>query len=100
MPIPRPVAHPSEDGSLELLLETLLSAREDVRRLRRTPNDQRGLHAAQQSLLVAMESYAAALTEQGLPMPWRLRDDLRLQRSIGSHRDSLGARGYRGSRSV
>lgn len=100
MPIPRPVAHPSEDGSLEVLLETLLSARQDVRRLRRTPNDQRERHAAQQSLLIAMESYAAALTEQGLPMPWKLRDDLRLQRSIGSPRDSLGARGYRGSRRV
>lgn len=100
MPIPRSVAHPSEDGSLEVLLETLLSARQDVRRLRRTPNDQRGLHAAQQSLLTAMESYAAALTEQGLPMPWKLRDDLRLQRSIGGQRDSFGARGYRGSRRV
>ncbi len=98
MPVPRPVAHSSEDGSLEVLLERLLSARQDVGRLRRAPNDQRELHAAQRSLLIAMESYAAALTQQGLPMPWRLRDDLRLQRSIAGHRDSPGARGHRGSR--
>jgi hypothetical protein len=33
-----------------------------------------------------MESYAAALTERGLPTPWKLRDDLRLHRRIGTSR--------------
>jgi hypothetical protein len=31
-----------------------------------------------------MESYAAELTARGLPIPWRLRDELRLQRCIST----------------
>jgi hypothetical protein len=100
MPLLRFVAHPCGQGSLDVLREELLSARRDVGRLRRTPNDRRGLHAAQRSLLAAMESYAAALTERGLPTPWKLRDELRLQRRIGSRRDSFRTRGLPHSRRV
>jgi hypothetical protein len=56
--------------------------------LRCAPTEQRRLAAARRGLLMAMESYAAALTERGLPTPWRLRDDLRLQRSLGVDGDS------------
>lgn len=93
MPVLRFVVHPSGQRSLDVLLEELRSARQDVGRLRCTPHDRRGLLEAQQSLLVAMESYAAALTERGLPTPWKLRDELRLQRSIGGRHDAVGGRG-------
>ena len=93
MPGQRFDVHPTGSGSLEALLEELRSAQQDVGRLRCTPNDQRGLRAAQRSLLVAMESYAAGLTARGLPTPWKLRDDLRLQRRIGSQRDAFRSRG-------
>jgi len=75
---------------LPALLEELLSARQEVGRCRGVPTDQQALVTAQRSLLCAMEAYAAALTERGLPTPWRLRDDLRLQRSIGTQHGASG----------
>ena len=39
-----------------------------------------------------MESYAAELGARGLPLPWKLRDELRLQHRIGMQRDSYGSR--------
>ena len=92
MPTVRLVAPAPDERPLDLLLEDLVRARQDVDRLRRAPSDPRGMLAARKSLLGAMESYAAALTERGLPTPWRLRDDLRLQRSLGTPRHLRGGR--------
>ena len=74
--------------SLALLAEEMRVARERVRELRCGPPVVRDrLLAARQSLLVAMESYVAELTARRLPVPPKLRDDLRLQRDIGRPRD-------------
>lgn len=77
-----PVAQPPGRRSLAVLVEELQTAREEVRRLRRGPNMHDRLSTAHQFLLRAMESYAAELAARGLPIPWRLRDELRLQRGI------------------
>jgi hypothetical protein len=90
MPADHFVARPPAPRPLGVLLEELRRAREEVCRLRRPPIVRDRLAAAQQSLLVAMESYAAELTARGMPTPWKLRDDLRLQRSIGGRGGSPG----------
>jgi hypothetical protein len=92
MPASRPTDHGPAHRSLALLLEDLESARREVRTLRHACTDQRRLAAARQALLTAMECYAAALTERGLPTPWRLRDDLRLHRRVGTLPAAPGAR--------
>ena len=74
--------------SLALLAEDMRLAQEVVRELRRGPVVRDRLLAARQCLLVAMESYAAELTAQGLPVPRKLHGDLRLQQSIGRQRDA------------
>lgn len=88
MPADPPDAPPPERRSLALLAEEMRVAREAVRDLRRAPNMHDRLLAARQSLLGAMESYAAELTARGLPVPRKLHDDLRLQQDIGRQRDS------------
>jgi hypothetical protein len=88
MPAPRPVAPAPGQKSLTLLLEDLTSARREVGLLRHAPAEKYRLMVARRALLNAMECYAAALTERGLPTPWKLRDDLRLQRRIGAPRHS------------
>lgn len=87
----RPVA-PAPQKSLTVLLEDLTSARREVVSLRQSCTEPRRLLEARRTLLSAMESYAAGLTERGLPTPWKLRDDLRLHRSIGTPRASPGDR--------
>ncbi len=76
--------------SLAVLVEQLQSARGEVDRLRRPPIAHDQLLAARQSLLMAMDSYAAELTARGLPIPWKLRDELRLQHNVRRQRDSSG----------
>jgi hypothetical protein len=71
------------ERDLSVLVEELQSARDEVDRLRRPPIAREQLSAARHSLLMAMEAYAAELTARGLPIPWKLRDELRLQRSVG-----------------
>jgi hypothetical protein len=89
---PDPLAGPKPGRRpLAVLAEALQSAREEVDRLRRPPIAHDQLLAARQSLLVAMDSYAAELTARGLPIPWKLRDELRLQHSVRRQRDSSGS---------
>jgi hypothetical protein len=71
--------------SLTVLAADVRRAREEVQRLRGVPASA-ALHAAHESLLEAMERYAAALSVRHLPLPARLRDELRLQRRIGRNR--------------
>jgi len=89
MPADPPEAPPPERRSLALLALELRVAREAVRDLRRPPIVRDRLLAARQSLLRAMESYAAELTARGLPVPRKLHGDLRLQKDIGSQRDGM-----------
>ena len=76
----------SDSLSLTRLLADLHDARGEVGRLRERPVSPDRLSAAHETLLVAMESYTAALTARGLPTPWRPRDDLRLERGLEAHR--------------
>ena len=87
----RPFA-PAPQAPLASLFEDLTTARREVVRLRHSCAEPRRVLEARRALLSAMESYAAALTERGLPTPWKLRDDLRLHRSIGTPGASPGGR--------
>ena len=68
--------------SLEVLMANIRAAREEVRVLRVAPVAHDRLLAARRALLGAMEAYADALVQRRLPIPPRLRDELRLQRDI------------------
>lgn len=92
MPVDPLAAQRQGAGTLEVLVEDLRRAREEVAQLRRLPLVHDQLRIARQRLLTAMESYAAELGARGLPLPWKLRDELRLQHRIGMPRDSYGSR--------
>lgn len=69
------------DVSLSVLLDELMSARaalaDELSRPRKGP----AVHGRTR-LLACLEAYSAALTARRLPIPPRLRDDLRLQRAF------------------
>lgn len=88
MPADPPDAHQPRRRSMALLAADVRAARDVVRELRRGPNVHDRLLDAHQSLLTAMESYAAELTAQGLPVPPKLHGELRLQRGIAGPRNS------------
>ena len=72
----------SDAHDLRALLRAVAEARdeaEDARRRRHSP----GAPAAagkQQELLAALESYAAELSRRGLPLPYRLRNEVAMYR--------------------
>lgn len=76
------------DRSLALLAADVRAARAVVREVRRGRIVHDQLLEANQSLLAAMESYAAELTTRGLPVPPKLHGDLRLQRAIARPRNA------------
>ena len=88
MPADRLAPRSPGDGSLALRAEDVRVAREEVHRLRRGPIAHHRLLAARQSLLSAMESYAAELTARGLPIPRKLHDD---QHAKGPNQDTAAA---------
>ncbi len=73
---------PAGDRSLTVLADRLRRARQEVKELRAAAGPGQPLIAAHLSLLTAMETYTAELVARHLPIPPRLRDELRLQRSI------------------
>ena len=84
-----PLRSARPDGrSLSGLLDDLHAARGELGKLRAGSASADRLVAAHTSLLQAMEHYAAALTARGLPTPWRLRDDLRLERGFDGRYNS------------
>lgn len=76
---------PCVEGSRTLteLASDVRMARQVVHARRMGPVVRGDLFEAQRSLLQAMEAYASELTVRRLPIPYRLRDDLRLQRVFG-----------------
>ena len=60
------------------LWHDLVSARDAVTRSRRLPMDAAGT-TARHDLLAALEAYVACLVEHHRPIPYTLRDELRLQ---------------------
>ena len=83
MPTPR-----LRDRNEALLIELLFNvnrARAGVRAGRRVPTTSTNRHDQQQRrarLADAMEAYADAATSAGVPLPYRYRDEMRLNRSM------------------
>jgi hypothetical protein len=71
----RPVSGSNTPGAL---WEAVLSARGVVADRRRLPPDPL-LAGAREALLDALEAYAASLVRSGRPVPYVLRDELRIQ---------------------
>jgi hypothetical protein len=69
--------------SVAYLLRDVREARADLQLARRTPGRERLL--AQAHLVAALVIYTEALTSVGLPVPYLLRDELRI------HSDALGS---------
>ena len=71
------------NGSLRDLLTDVVGARGALHRERRQrPVTRLDLGLAQHRLVVALRAYESALTQDGAPMPYRLRDELRLLESL------------------
>ncbi len=86
MPTPtRPVASGAESRRADRAEEPLvlwgrvLDAREVVTRERLVPLG-RSLAMARGDLLLALDAYVSSLVRRGRPIPYALRDELRLQR--------------------
>lgn len=70
-------------GSLRDLLTDVVVARVALHRERRQrPVTRLDLAMAQHRLVVALRAYQGALAQDGAPMPYRLRDELRLLESL------------------
>jgi hypothetical protein len=67
---------------LTALRDAMSSAREAVMTARAAPAGQIQLAAARRDHLAALSAYQQALTEFGLPIPPRLRDEARLLRRL------------------
>ncbi len=78
---PRPPRARPNDVDLPSLLLDLIEARAAVAR-GSTPARNRRPTPDQARLLACMEAYSAALAARQLPIPPRLRDELRLHRSL------------------
>jgi hypothetical protein len=77
------VTVPVAAGSLRDLLTDVVLARDDLaRQRRRTPVVQHELGDARRRLVVALRAYQLGLDADGAPMPYRLRDELRLLEAL------------------
>lgn len=79
------------DVDLPSLLLDLVAARDQVAN-DPTPGRNHRPSPGRARLLACMEAYVAALTARRLPIPPRLRDDLRLHRSLYPADTDLAAR--------
>ena len=79
---PRTVAHPSVGSDLLLaLFQEVTSARAAMVVARRAPlGPPSVVERTRTRLLLALEVYTAELTARHLPVPYGIRDDLRIQR--------------------
>jgi hypothetical protein len=74
---------PSE---LQRLLNEVLVARRQRASDRSQPGVERDFADGRQQLRLALENYTQALAASSLPVPYRIRDELRLARSCEPHR--------------
>jgi len=79
-----PARQRPNEVDLPSLLEDLLTAKDAVAH-DPTPGRNHQPPPGRAKLLACMEAYSAALTARQLPIPPRLRDDLRLHRALYSH---------------
>jgi hypothetical protein len=79
---PSAAAHPASGlDPLSALIQELISARAAMTVARRAPlGASNVVEATRTRLLHALEAYTAALDERHLPVPYAIRDDLRIQR--------------------
>ncbi|MEP7036292.1 MAG: hypothetical protein ABI934_11945 [Actinomycetota bacterium] len=78
---PASAAHPVGADPLLALFQEVTSAREAMVLARRAPLGTPGLvEGTRTRLLRALEAYAAELDARHLPVPYGIRDDLRIQR--------------------
>jgi hypothetical protein len=70
---------PAPDAGPAALWAEVLSTRDAVHRCRQLPADP-AYAAARHDLLAALEAYVACLQRQHRPIPYALRDEVRLQR--------------------
>ena len=69
------------ERQLFMLLQDVLDARRALAEDRRAPTGPKGSSgAARGDLLCALDAYTAALASRHLPVPYALRDELRIQR--------------------
>jgi len=80
------VAPRQADAGLEGHLATLVSARMAMRAELGSPPVIMRERVAQRQLLTALERYVAAVAARGMPIPPRLRDELRLQQQLAGAR--------------
>lgn len=74
-------SRPEPHRPLDLLWSELVSARDAVAEARQGPQGLSNMtELARRHLVMALEAYTSELQAQKLPVPYRLRDDLRLQR--------------------
>ena len=89
--MPRP--RERDEALLIALLFDVNQARAEVRAGRRVPTNSTNRHDQQHRrgrLAEAMEAYADAAATSGVPLPYRYRDEMRLNRSMaGKARDTL-----------
>lgn len=75
--------HTTESDSLADLFREVLYARSEVVRVRHVHVSSRvELGAARHELVLALEAYTGGLAASGRPVPYGLRDELRLQRGL------------------
>jgi hypothetical protein len=79
---PSTAAHPAFGyDPLGALIQEVISARSAMTVARRAPlGASNVLEVTRTRLLHALEAYTAALNERHLPVPYAIRDDLRIQR--------------------
>jgi hypothetical protein len=78
--------HPGSNSGFDHLMELfkeVISARAAMTVARRAPlGRSRLIDAPRARLLLALEAYTAELNARNLPVPYGIRDDLRIQRRI------------------
>lgn len=79
---PRRVARPDELPSLGILGLRLRDAREAVAEHRHGPVGSEAARRSRRMMLEALEEYIRALETMHLPVPYALRDELRLHQQL------------------
>jgi hypothetical protein len=75
--------HPNTGAPLSDLLGDVMRARDAVGKVRRVPQVSRvDVGNARHDLVLALEAYTSGLEALGRPVPYALRDELRLQRRL------------------
>jgi hypothetical protein len=74
--------HPNTGAPLRDLLGDVRRARDSLEGFRRQMSSRVDAGHARHDLVVALEAYTSCLEDLGRPVPYALRDELRLQRSL------------------